>query len=479
MARWIAEVRDERQAASDKYSRLRDEASTIERSLVAHGSLTSGEEERLDRITRGMQNAAEEISRLRDEELDMIRSLAERGSTEGGADGMHYGGGGINRARGNSERDQALRTIERSAKDGFLPDHAAEKTTALVERSGLPKDQALAARWVVAAGDELYRSAFCKMLADPIRGHLLWTAQEQAAYQAAANVQGELSRAASLTDASGGYMVPLTLDPAIMLTSAGSINPLRQISRVVQTVTDQWQGVSSAGVTAEWKAEAAEAADAAPTLAAPSIPVHFGDAFVPYSFEVGMDARDFLSELREALVDGADQLQATAYTTGTGSGQPTGIITALTGTSSIVASAGADAFAKGDVYNVQNNLPPRFSARAQWCANIATINLMSQMETSAGARLFPELSNGRLLNKPINELSNMDGAINATQENYMLLYGDFRNFVIVDRIGTTLELIPNLVGANRRPTGQRGALLWFRTGSDSVVDNAFRLLNVT
>jgi hypothetical protein len=32
---------------------------------------------------------------------------------------------------------------------------------------------------------------------------------------------------------------------------------------------------------------------------------------------------------------------------------------------------------------------------------------------------------------------------------------------------------------NRRPTGQRGALLWFRTGSDVVVTNAFRLLNAT
>jgi len=29
-----------------------------------------------------------------------------------------------------------------------------------------------------------------------------------------------------------------------------------------------------------------------------------------------------------------------------------------------------------------------------------------------------------------------------------------------------------------RPTGQRGVLMWFRTGSDSVNDNAFRLLNV-
>lgn len=72
------------------------------------------------------------------------------------------------------------------------------------------------------------------------------------------------------------------------------------------------------------------------------------------------------------------------------------------------------------------------------------------------------------------------GAINAaaTANNYVLLYGDFTNFVIVDRIGTTLELVPHLFGANQRPTGQRGALLWFRTGSDVVVPNAFRLLDV-
>lgn len=61
---------------------------------------------------------------------------------------------------------------------------------------------------------------------------------------------------------------------------------------------------------------------------------------------------------------------------------------------------------------------------------------------------------------------------------YVLLYGDFTNFVIVDRVGTTMELVPHLFGANQRPTGQRGALLWFRTGSDVVIPNAFRLLDV-
>jgi predicted phage gp36 major capsid-like protein len=50
--------------------------------------------------------------------------------------------------------------------------------------------------------------------------------------------------------------------------------------------------------------------------------------------------------------------------------------------------------------------------------------------------------------------------------------------VIVDRISSTLDLVPHLFGSNRRPMGQRGALLWFRTGSDMVIPNAFRLLSI-
>jgi HK97 family phage major capsid protein len=375
-------------------------------------------------------------------------------------------------------RDRALRTIERAESSGQLPDYAAERATALINQGG-STERGLAARWAAAAGDESYLSAFAKLVSDPTRGHLLWTGREQEAYRAAAGVQAELERSMSTTGNAGGYMIPLTLDPAILLTSAGSINPLRRISRVEQTVTNAWQGVSSAGVTAEWKTEASEVADASPALGNPSVPVYFGDAFVPYSFEVGQDATNFLEELRTVLLDGAEQLMATAYTTGTGSGQPTGIIQALVGGSSVVNSAVTDTFASQDVFAVQNALPPRFSSRAQWCANIAIINKIRTFETTNGSRLYPELADGMLLGKPVNELSNMDGTLTASAENYLLLYGDFTNFLIVDRIGTTLELIPNLIGTNRRPTGQRGALLWFRTGADSLVDNAFRLLDVT
>jgi HK97 family phage major capsid protein len=62
------------------------------------------------------------------------------------------------------------------------------------------------------------------------------------------------------------------------------------------------------------------------------------------------------------------------------------------------------------------------------------------------------------------ENSDMDGTWNvaATADNYILLYGDFSNFIIADRIGSTLETVPNVMGANNRPTGERGALRLYR-----------------
>ena len=53
-----------------------------------------------------------------------------------------------------------------------------------------------------------------------------------------------------------------------------------------------------------------------PDARQPSIPVYKGDAFVPFSFEIEGDAVNFMQELGKLLQDGADQLTATAYTTG-------------------------------------------------------------------------------------------------------------------------------------------------------------------
>lgn len=384
--------------------------------------------------------------------------------------------------RTGDDYSDAQRTIDFAVRSGHLPDHAAEKATVLIEH-GPSEARGLAARWAATAGSESYRTAFAKLLADPERGHLLWSAEEADAYRQVAEVHAELSRAMSTTGSAGGHMIPLSLDPAIMLTSDGSNNPLRQLARVVQTTSDSWTGVTSAGATSEWKAEAAQAADGSPTLGNPVIPMFFGDSFVPYSFELGMDGENFLQELAVVLRDSADDLMSIAYTTGGGTTDPQGIVTGLAGTASEINTTGTEALDASDPYALQNVLPARFSANAVFMSHIATANEYRQMVVANGGLTFPELRETppTLLGKPWHENSNMDGTINpaVTANNFALIYGDIRKaFIIADRIGSTIEFVPHLVGANQRPTGQRGALLWFRTGSEVVVPEAARLLDV-
>lgn len=467
----IAELRSKRRDLVEQRDAVVDRASS-------GVGIATGHAERASNLDRGVERLDAEIDLVQAEARDQIRDavLGGQGRIESGSDG------GVEPSfdRGG-EYSAGRRNIDDAARSGQLPDHAAQAATLLLEQ-GTPEARTTAARWAAAAGAPEYRSAFAKLLADPDRGHLLWSAREADAYRQAAHVNADLQRAMSLTGSAGGFMVPLTLDPAIMLSSDGSNNPLRKLARVVQTSSNTWQGVTSAGATSEWIAEATQVADGSPTLGSPSIPVLKGDSFVPYSYEVGMDAENFLQELGVVLRDSADSLQAAAYTVGNGTTQPQGIVTGLAGTASEINAAG-EAIVSGDIYGLQNALPARFSSGATWQSHIATGNSLRQLETANGALRFPGLHEtpATLLGKPWHENSNMDGTLNAaaTASNFAVIYGDVaKGFVIVDRIGSTLELIPHLMGANGRPTGQRGALLWFRTGSEVVVPEALRMLDV-
>ena len=373
-----------------------------------------------------------------------------------------------------SLRDNAERVLESHVKTKTLDEKAAARAEKLMKTGGT-QSQSWAQRWVAATGNEHYESAFLKVLADSTHAHLMWTPQEAQAFRAVGELQAEQRAMGELSGSTGGFMVPIALEPSILLSSDGSADPLRKIARVVQTTGSQWAGITSEGVVAEWVPEATEVSDTSPVLAHPNIPVHKADAFVPFSFELGDDAPNFLQELQTLLVDSADQLNAEAYTTGSGTGQPRGLITALAATpGSIVAPTTPGTLTSADIFNLQNALGPRWQPRAQWTANLETINTVKQFETDNGSLKFPEVATGTLLSRQLNENSNQDSA------NYSVVYGDFANcFVIVDRIGSTMEVVPHLMGANRRPTLQRGGLLWWRTGSDCVIGAGFRVLGTT
>lgn len=62
--------------------------------------------------------------------------------------------------------------------------------------------------------------------------------------------------------------------------------------------------------------------------------------------------------------------------------------------------------------------------------------------------------------------------------NEIMVVGDFGQFYIVDRLGTTMVYEPLVKVANQRPTGQAGWFAYWRVGSDVAVADAFRVLNI-
>lgn len=361
-------------------------------------------------------------------------------------------------------RDAALRAIDSDAGlDADHKNHAAQLVRRLPEVS----------ERVLVTGSETYRQAWLKAISG--RMYALTPEEQQA-----------LTRAASLTNANGGYAVPFTLDPTVILTSAGSNNFYRQISRTVTINTNKWHGVTSGGITVSWDGEAAEVSDDAPTLTQPAITAWKAQGFVPFSIEIGQDWAGFEAEMRTEFADAKDVAEAAAFTTGAGDGsnQPTGIVTALTGGSQVVNSAATDTFAVADVYSTYEKPGYRWRSKGSWVGNLSILDKVRQFGTANNYHAFwTDLGGGlppNLLGRPVYESPDMDGTITALAENYALVYGDFRNFVIVDRVGMSVELIPHLFGTgNNRPTGQRGLYCYWRVGSDSVNDAAFGMLDVT
>lgn len=372
-------------------------------------------------------------------------------------------------------RDRALRAVEQvhypheRADEAHIRQHLRHLLdTAETQHGDL-------ARHLLTTGSPMYQRAFAKAVSNrPVK------ADEQMA----------LARALSLTGASGGFAVPFTLDPTVIPTSNLSVNPYRRISRVEAGVTDDWKGVSSAGVTAAYAAEATEASDNAPTLAQPAVSSEKAFAFVPFSIEIGMDWNSLQAEMARLFQDAKDDLEATKFTAGSGTNEPFGVVT---GATTLVTSAGTAAFAVADVYAMESALGPRFRPRAEWIGNRFYYNKVRQFDTSGGANLWMPLpaplreglandvprggnTGAQLIGYPANESSAMSSSLATGQKG--LILGDFSYFLIYDRIGMTVELIPHLFGVSQRPTGQRGLYAYWRNGAKVLDANAFRTLNL-
>ncbi len=382
--------------------------------------------------------------------------------------------------RSDDLRGRAIEAIERS--NLFLEDDHKESATRLVERHAGAREQ------ILLTSDPVYRSAFAKVCTGetPNAVEAAKMAHVDQMLRSSGFFNPDSAERAVTVGNVTGKLVPAFLDPSVVLTNTGAANPFRDISRVESITTNVWTGVSSAGITAEWTgAEASQVADAAPTFANPAVTAFMWDAFVPLSFQAYEDWASGESEILVMVADAKNRLEEAAFATGAGSGssQPRGVATALDANTNVeVTMTTAGTFDVTQMYRLLEALPPRYRSNASFVQNLAYIDRIRQFGTSNNYSGFTVdlTADGIpvLLGKKMYESTTLSGTLATTHVN-AIVYGDFSNYLIADRIGTVMEFIPNLFGANGRPTGQRGYLVHGRTGADSINDLGFRVLQTS
>ena len=341
------------------------------------------------------------------------------------------------------------------------------------------------AKRILLTEHPLYRSAFRKYMR--LGAMAAYNQDEQRAV--AAFQDFELSRAAGeVTTTAGGFGVPVIIDPTIIITTGAADVPMLRVCRVEQVTNNVWKGISSAGMSWSYDTEAAEVSDDAATLAQPTVSIHMARGYIPYSIEVGMDYPGFATEMGRLLDQGYSDLLAAKTMTGTGTGEPWGIFTAIDQTSASEVIPTTDgSFGGVDVFKVWNSLKERYRSRAVWFMSVDVESAVRQFASSAGSAssyfTVDLTADGisRINGRPVivtDYAPTFSGAVpGTTGPQNILVVGDPSNYVFAQRAGMSVEQVPLVIGSSgQRPTGQRGMFAWARNGGDSVNDAGFRLL---
>jgi len=376
-------------------------------------------------------------------------------------------------------REYALRSID-SAR---LPKSAnADALVDLIANRDAGEDgEGEMAQRILLTGSPAYKRAFAKYL----RGEKdLWSPEEQRA--AALAVTG--------TTTTGGYAVPYVFDPTMLHIGVYTAqNPFRAACRV-ETITNgnNWRTVTVGAVTSAYVAEAAAATEQGPTFGQPSYTVQRAHAFATVSIETLGDRPDISSELASVFAESKATLEEDKFTLGSGATVfPFGMFTTLAYTNKDTATNDVTAIA--DIVALEGDLPLRHRANGAFFMSRSTIRQLQALDTTfrffSGAGIQyagdsnPSHGTGntglQLLGYPVWEVPSAVSTL-TTDGAIIVVFADPKSYVIVDRLGMNVEVIPHILnGATPSfPTGERGIYAYWRNTAKPINADAGRSLSV-
>jgi len=372
-------------------------------------------------------------------------------------------------------RDAAMRVLD-AASDRILPARQAEGVAKMLDTRSQNFNGASIGKRLLLTESDAYRSAFMKMLANPTGP--AWDADE-------ARAVNEFRGMTIGVDTGGGFGIPVLIDPTILITTGTGATPLLSVARVEVITNDVWRGVSAAAAAWSFDAEVATVSDDSIATAQPTVQAHMARGYIPYSIEFGQDYPNAAGELGRVMDYGYQDLIASRMAVGTGTDQPWGIFTALDANTNAETVVTTNAvFQAADIDKVWAALPERWRARASWFMSVGYENAIRGFGSGTATSRFTvdQTAEGiSLLNgKPVLLSDYAPAVATTTTARNILVVGDFSNYVVAQRAGMSVEVLPLVVDVtNNRPTGERALFAYARIGADSVIDTSFRVLTNT
>ena len=274
------------------------------------------------------------------------------------------------------------------------------------------------------------------------------------------------------------------------------ISPMRKICRIQPTSGERVQMPALANdATAYWSTEQASFNDSAnPTVSMVNIPVHELRGLLKVSQQNLEDSMFNLEDLiKERLMLQFAKTEGKAFINGSGAGQPRGLFsypikatTSYSGGSAgknnvtdaipYVASGVAGNITADSVLNVKMDLKADYDANATYVFTRGTLNSIRLLKDSMNRPLWQPFAGANLpsliYDSPYVEMPDMD---EIAANKYPIAVGDFKNYMIVDRLTMNMQQLNELYIAS----GLIGFIARMRVGGDILVPESFRVLKAS
>lgn len=316
--------------------------------------------------------------------------------------------------------------------------------------------------------------------ADPRAVYQKWLRGGDSALNAAdlAVVQNTMS---TTTNSEGGFTVATEVARSVV-DALKAFGGMRDVANVIQTAQGNpinfptSDGTSEVG---EILAENASATDLDPSFGVRTLSTFkYSSKVVSVPYELLQDTSiDVEALIRARLATRLGRITNTHFTTGTGSGQPNGVITATsvgkTGTTGQTLTVTYD-----DLVDLQHSVDPAYRAlgNEKFMMNDASLRVIRKLKDGQNRPIFvPGYETGvpggmpdTLLGSPV--VINQDVPVMAANAK-SILFGDFSFYTIRDVMDVTLFRFTDSVFTRK---GQVGFLAWMRSGGQMLDTNAVK-----